>query len=875
MKKEIAEKLRNWGQAFVESYHIIGSRNYMLSLLVGTTIYLIIQIKVDPILYGIGDFIFTVPLNNLQVAATFTTILILFMAYSCKKVDKLYAIALYVGIPISIWFALQQGFFGNSNYLGTVIFWEIALLSLLTLLSIPIKQYIKKQEANLPEGIGLVPDEPLTGDEEDEDDWTGLKSIGEFYTKRILETLYPSVNPMDSPSFVFGVEGNWGSGKTSLLNIIDKKLKESNVVRVRYNPWMSSSKESLMQDFFNTLADKLPGMSLKRDLHRYEKALTNLNTKGVLNSLDALLFSPQNLQKQRDDISDEIKRSKIKMVVFIDDLDRMDAEEILAIFKLIRNVASFRNMVYLVAYDKGYVTAQLDYHFNELKITTPYKETLGSQYVAKIIQTLFDVPHNARLIRILIEKLDKNGIIISGNNFSNLSDDSEYKLSSTPRKVKRVYNQTMLQKAKFPGSLKPNQGIEMLMISFIHLYVPNLFNLILEETKLWEKPKFYEQQYPDLFKDNPQKFDSKIREKIKDLPNYVDFWNAFSSSSDKENKYDYYNRIDIYLYLNNGDIIAKVYADLTNLDDIRGKYEKRNSKNDEKGLLFFLTESNVSIDKENYEEYIDFIMSLLIKANDPWDTARIFDFLSDSSIEEAEWVSCFLDKMRGMQESNWDLYCTIHYDLVAHFHRQPKGDKKTKEILLTSAENNLQKAIKDKKAYLTIEYTYATCWQERKEDSIVILSQNANRYFKNYITENPKDFLENIFRHFPMLKPETKATLFPFMYQTFNDKSAFNLFLKSSYKQRKKKELTPLAQTMLLLAYCYIEVFDPNERFGFDIKPEHTNIFYDEKDILRAEPLTNDDVIKRLIKESGITKSTPRKNNSNPKGEEKKPKTEE
>lgn len=874
MKKEIAEKLKNWGQAFVESYHIIGSRNYMLSLLVGIAIYLTIQKKADAILYGIGNFIFTNPLNSIQLVAIAAAILLIFTACLFKKEDTLYALALYVGVPISIWFALQQGFFGNSNHKETLIFYEIAILSFLTLLSILIKQYIKKQEINLPEGIGLVPDEPLIGNEGDEDDWTGLKSMGEFYTKRILETLYPSGKPMNSPSFVFGVEGDWGSGKTSLLNIINKELEKSDVIRVWYNPWMSSRKESLMQDFFNTLADKLPGISLKRDLHRYGKALTNMETKGILNTLDALLSSPQNLREQFIAIEQEIKRLNIKMVVFIDDLDRMDAEEILAVFKLIRNVANFRNMAYLIAYDKRYIITLLDNHFNSTKQSEETIETMGSQYLAKIVQTLFIVPHNTLLIRILIDKLTKRGLTITDDIINNFNDNTEYQLSNNPRKVIRIYNQTILQKAKFPSSLKPNQGIEMLMISFIHLYVPWLYNIILEETKLWRKKKFYEQQFSNLFKGNREDFNSEIMEKIKKFPNYVDFWNAFSSSSAKGNKFDYYDSIDIYLYLVNGDIIVRVYANLTTLNDIRDRYEERKNNDDEKGLLFYLTQNKNSITKTNFEEYIEFILKLLNKANDPWDIDRAIEFFNNSSIDNKEWIPIFLEKMKRFQESNRNLYNTILYELIAYYHRLSTENIGIKELILKSAEDNLEEAISKKIDYITIEYAYTACWQERKADNRVILSQKANDYFKDYITENPKDFLENIFRHFPMLKPETKATLFPFMYQTFKDKSAFNLFLKNSYYRRRAKKLTPIAQTMLLLAYSYIDVFDPNERFGFDIKPKHTIIFYDERKNLRTEPFTNDEIIKRLIEETGINKRTPRKN-SNPKGEETQPKAEE
>lgn len=78
-----------------------------------------------------------------------------------------------------------------------------------------------------------------------------------------------SANAEES-SFAIGISGSWGSGKTSLINLIESELSDSkshrlNVPEVlRFNPWRFNSQEQLLTEFFNALSSKLTGSSFNQ-----------------------------------------------------------------------------------------------------------------------------------------------------------------------------------------------------------------------------------------------------------------------------------------------------------------------------------------------------------------------------------------------------------------------------------------------------------------------------------------------------------------------------------------------------------------------------------------------------------------------------------
>lgn len=200
---------------------------------------------------------------------------------------------------------------------------------------------------------------------------------------KYAETLVKKLKNTDlsKESFAVGITGEWGSGKSTFLNTMKEKIGKDFAEIVEFNPWLCNSPEQVTQDFFATLIDKLSPKhsTLSRDINKYAKLLNKI-TKASFSffgiDLD-LTPSDDSLNKLKDKISKKLEKLPKKVVILIDDTDRLEGNEVFEILRLIRNTADFKNVIYIATYDKEYVTDVLKAN----KIKDP------SAYLEKIFQT--------------------------------------------------------------------------------------------------------------------------------------------------------------------------------------------------------------------------------------------------------------------------------------------------------------------------------------------------------------------------------------------------------------------------------------------------------------------------------------------------------
>ena len=72
-------------------------------------------------------------------------------------------------------------------------------------------------------------------------------------------------------SLVIGIEGEWGSGKTSFINLILNDLKSTNSLIIKFNPWNFSDQNELIKDFFNSIIDTFKQTGGKEGEERAKK----------------------------------------------------------------------------------------------------------------------------------------------------------------------------------------------------------------------------------------------------------------------------------------------------------------------------------------------------------------------------------------------------------------------------------------------------------------------------------------------------------------------------------------------------------------------------------------------------------------------------
>ncbi|MFD9099043.1 P-loop NTPase fold protein [Streptomyces collinus] len=166
---------------------------------------------------------------------------------------------------------------------------------------------------------------------------------------------------------VVALTGKRGSGKTSLLNLTASALEPLDDVQVvKFNPWFFSGTDQLMRFFFDELArqlrderglnDRLKSASrtVAERLGRYSSALSPVKfipgagavlegASAVATGASKLLGEEQEtIHQQRAELTALLAALPGRIVVFVDDIDRLSQQEIRDLFRLVRLTGSFR-----------------------------------------------------------------------------------------------------------------------------------------------------------------------------------------------------------------------------------------------------------------------------------------------------------------------------------------------------------------------------------------------------------------------------------------------------------------------------------------------------------------------------------------------------
>jgi len=201
----------------------------------------------------------------------------------------------------------------------------------------------------------LGADKPLTNPK---DDQLGYASFARHLAESIC-----NMSPVEG--LVLAIYGPWGSGKTTLLNFVVHYLQQrpsERPVIVPFNPWWFSGHEDLTRRFFARLQAVLSKEKVvKEDLRKKIADLAELLSEAPLPSslrwtgkLLGKLASGKHKEvpELKEEIADALRKLKLKILVIIDDIDRLSADEIRQLFRVIKTVADFPYCVYLLAFDK-------------------------------------------------------------------------------------------------------------------------------------------------------------------------------------------------------------------------------------------------------------------------------------------------------------------------------------------------------------------------------------------------------------------------------------------------------------------------------------------------------------------------------------------
>lgn len=331
-------------------------------------------------------------------------------------------------------------------------------------------------------------DRPIeTGDQ----DLLGRASFSKQLGKAIYE-----YNGKDG--LVIGLFGKWGTGKTSVINMAASEIEnlaaddENKPLVMRFAPWNYSDKNNLISMFFQNLKSKIEVQDNEELKKKVGKALSDYSgafdalsvvplvgsgvaavLKTIAQTQGASLMQGADLDKTRSILETALIESKKKIVIIIDDIDRLTNSQIRDVFQLVKQVADFPNVIYVLAMDREVVRSAL----------TEVHNIDGNEYLEKIIQIPFELPElkKSKLHNIFFAKLDQiisdlpEKIVWDQYYWSNVFRNCIEPYINTLRDVNRVINTLQFRY----GMLYQETSFEdMVGITTLEVLEPELYKWI-------------------------------------------------------------------------------------------------------------------------------------------------------------------------------------------------------------------------------------------------------------------------------------------------------------------------------------------------------------------------------------------------------------
>lgn len=307
----------------------------------------------------------------------------------------------------------------------------------------------------LTRSLGLT-DAPL---ENIEDESLGLRD----YVNALVEFISTCQTPM-----TIAIQGDWGSGKTSVMNFVRNGIDKQRIETRWFNTWQFAQFHmqediaiSLLSGFLDELGDDA------QKARNAVKNLTRMAVKGigglgkaafdivgggggdlVKEAIDKLAEGNMSAARQLRNLKDEIRKAvdgllvkekADRMIVFIDDLDRLVPERAVEILEVIKLFLDIDKCVFVLAVDYAVVSKGLQQKFG-----VGVDDLKGKSFFDKIIQLPFSLPIAQYDIRKYMRTLCVDPVRFDEDNLDRLVALAENSIGTNPRSLKRLFNALQL-----------------------------------------------------------------------------------------------------------------------------------------------------------------------------------------------------------------------------------------------------------------------------------------------------------------------------------------------------------------------------------------------------------------------------------------------
>lgn len=379
-----------------------------------------------------------------------------------------------------------------------------------------------------------------------------------FNFKQVSGKIATNIKSIKSTeSLTISIEGEWGNGKTSLSNLISSEIK-NDVVLISFNPWMVVDFKQLTEYFFSELMKEIKHekfeAKLKEDILKDLKKFASIFTPDTIEIKTGIInthFKPketffnekeETLYELKEKINSYLSKLPKRILIVIDDIDRLTDKETETFFRLIKGIADFKNIIYLLLYDKTVVSNSLE----------NFKEEKGEKYLDKIVQYSITVPkpHKYILKNELFKRLDEIIKELETSGKKCIFDSRRWSIAmeyidvhiKNLRDINKIVSTLSFE---YPLISDEVNFVDFFVISLIKIQNIKLYNSIKNNPRLYFEKDFFEED--DTAKERIlEVFEKEIE--FKDYKNLLSsifpFFREYGLTLDNPHKEKYIANID-------------------------------------------------------------------------------------------------------------------------------------------------------------------------------------------------------------------------------------------------------------------------------------------------------------------------------------------
>lgn len=277
-----------------------------------------------------------------------------------------------------------------------------------------------------------------------------------FNISKYINGLVNFIKSCNTPMTI-AVQGDWGTGKTSIMTMIKNELKNlKNLNLVWFNTWQFSQfnlGDKLPLTMLNKLVNEVSNNKESENFKYIKKAMVGvadavlghisggaLEVSKFLDDEENLFEAIEKLKESFQKLVNEKAGDEGRVIIFIDDLDRIEPERAVELLEVLKIFLDCEKCIFVLAIDYSVVTRGV-----KVKYGNDFSEGKGKSFFDKIIQVPFKMPVGSYDISLYVKKCFEDiEMEVEEETLPQYINLIKYSIGNNPRSMKRLFNSFLL-----------------------------------------------------------------------------------------------------------------------------------------------------------------------------------------------------------------------------------------------------------------------------------------------------------------------------------------------------------------------------------------------------------------------------------------------